>query len=173
MISTFFSKLIWLEVGFLNRAGAEIDINVIKNAKRSFFIIEKILKYRKCHTSAWHFPHQTVRRMMINWSPELGTTPISFKPIPCRLFLHRSHFKSLPKPVKLTWWGMPKISFFLLLNNFKLPQVPSSDVRAGHFRYFFTFSIIKNDFFCTFYKVNNLFLHQSYLKSSLPVKLTW
>ena len=27
--------------------------------------------------------------------------------------------------------------------------------------------------FCIFYKVNNLFLHQSYLKSPLPVKLTW
>ena len=38
---------------------------------------------------------------------------------------------------------------------------------------FFIFSIIKNDFFCTFYQVNNLFLHQSYLKSPLPVKLTW
>ena len=24
-----------------------------------------------------------------------------------------------------------------------------------------------------FYQVNNLFLHQSYLKSPLPVKLTW
>ena len=30
----------------------------------------------------------------------------------------------------------------------------------------------KKIFFCTFYHVNNLFLHQSYLKSPLPVKLT-
>ena len=37
---------------------------------------------------------------------------------------------------------------------------------------FLIFSIIKNDFFCIFYKVNNLFLHQSYLKIPLPVKLT-
>ena len=44
--------------------------------------------------------------------------------------------------------------------------------RAGHFRYFVIFSIIKM-IFCTFYQVNNLFLHQSYLKSPLPVKLTW
>ena len=27
--------------------------------------------------------------------------------------------------------------------------------------------------FCIFYQANNLFLHQSYLKSPLPVKLTW
>ena len=27
--------------------------------------------------------------------------------------------------------------------------------------------------FGIFYKANNLFLHQSYLKSPLPVKLTW
>ena len=27
--------------------------------------------------------------------------------------------------------------------------------------------------FFIFYKVNNLFLHQSHLKSPLPVKLTW
>ena len=27
--------------------------------------------------------------------------------------------------------------------------------------------------FCKFYQVNNLFLHQSYLKSIFPVKLTW
>ena len=37
---------------------------------------------------------------------------------------------------------------------------------------FWVFSIIKNDFFCIFYQVNSLFLHQSYLKSPLPVKLT-
>ena len=45
--------------------------------------------------------------------------------------------------------------------------------RAGHFRYFFNFFNNKNDFYCTFYHINNLFLHQSYLKNPLPVKLTW
>ena len=35
----------------------------------------------------------------------------------------------------------------------------------------FHFFTNKKLFFCTFYKVNNLFLHQSYLKSPLPVKL--
>ena len=36
------------------------------------------------------------------------------------------------------------------------------------------FSVFNNKkwLFCTFYQVNNLFLHQSYLKSPLPVKLT-
>ena len=34
---------------------------------------------------------------------------------------------------------------------------------------FFIFSIIKNYFVAFFYHVNNLFLHQSYLKSPLPV----
>ena len=38
---------------------------------------------------------------------------------------------------------------------------------------FFNFSNNKKLFFLFFYKVNNLFLHQSYLKSPLPVKLTW
>ena len=33
------------------------------------------------------------------------------------------------------------------------------------------FSIMKNDFL-HFFRVNNLFLHQSYLKSPPPVKLT-
>ena len=45
--------------------------------------------------------------------------------------------------------------------------------RAGHFRNFWICSIIKNDFIYIFYQVNNLFLHQFYLKSPLPVKLTW
>ena len=36
-----------------------------------------------------------------------------------------------------------------------------------------TFSMVKSDFFCIFYKVGNPFLHQSYLKSPLPVKLTY
>ena len=44
--------------------------------------------------------------------------------------------------------------------------------RAGHFRYFLLFSMLTNDFFGIFYKVNNLFLHQSYLKSPLPAELT-
>ena len=37
---------------------------------------------------------------------------------------------------------------------------------------FFHFFNNKKWFFCTFYQVDNLFLHQSYLKSPLPVKLT-
>ena len=44
--------------------------------------------------------------------------------------------------------------------------------RTWHFRYFLIFSPIKNDF-AFLKKVNHLFLHQSYLKSPLPVKLTW
>ena len=39
-------------------------------------------------------------------------------------------------------------------------------------RYSLSFSKIKM-IFCIFYEDNNLFLHQSYLKSSLSVKLTW
>ena len=38
---------------------------------------------------------------------------------------------------------------------------------------FFHFFNNKKLFFCTFYQVNNLFLRQSYLKSPLPIKLTW
>ena len=44
---------------------------------------------------------------------------------------------------------------------------------AGHLRNFLMFSIIKNDDHCILNQVNNLFLHQSSLKSPLPVKLTW
>ena len=44
----FFIKLIWLGVGFLNRTGAEIGYYLHKNAKKIFFIIEKIQIYRKC-----------------------------------------------------------------------------------------------------------------------------
>ena len=44
-------------------------------------------------------------------------------------------------------------------------------IRAGHFRYFLNFFNSKNDF-CIFYQVKCLFLHQSYLKGPLPVKLT-
>ena len=35
-------------MGFLNRTGAEISYNLIKSAKKSFFIIENAKKYRKC-----------------------------------------------------------------------------------------------------------------------------
>ena len=38
---------------------------------------------------------------------------------------------------------------------------------------FFNFFIIKKWFFGIFQKVNDLFLHQAYLKSPLPFKLTW
>ena len=44
--------------------------------------------------------------------------------------------------------------------------------RVGLIRYFLIFSIIKNTYFYIFYQVNNLSLHQSYLKSTLLVKLT-
>ena len=35
-------------MGFLNRTGAEIGYKFDKNAIKSFFIIEKVKKYRKC-----------------------------------------------------------------------------------------------------------------------------
>ena len=38
---------------------------------------------------------------------------------------------------------------------------------------FLNFFNNKKWFFCIFYQINNLFLHQSYLKSPHPVKLTW
>ena len=41
---------------------------------------------------------------------------------------------------------------------------------AGHLRYFLIFSLIKNDLIAFFINVNFLFLHQSYLKSLLPIK---
>ena len=85
----FFNKLILLGVGFLNSLGAEMQkwvINLIKNAKKSVFIIEKVKKYRKCPPLARPSRHslcvetiklyrayrlfakQTVRSQpMINW----------------------------------------------------------------------------------------------------------
>ena len=45
--------------------------------------------------------------------------------------------------------------------------------RAGHFLYFLNFFNNKNEFFAFFFQVNHIFLHQSNLKSPLPVKLTW
>ena len=45
---SYFIKLIWLGVGFLNRTGAEIGYSFDKNAIKSYFIIEKIQKYLKC-----------------------------------------------------------------------------------------------------------------------------
>ena len=39
----------WLGEGFLNRTDAERGYyNLIKDAKKLFFVIEKIQKYRKC-----------------------------------------------------------------------------------------------------------------------------
>ena len=46
----------------------------------------------------------------------------------------------------------------------KKKKTERRSARAGHFRYFCIFSII--------YQINDLFLHQSYLKSPLLVKLT-
>ena len=43
----------------------------------------------------------------------------------------------------------------------------------GALSVFFNFFNSKKWFYCIFYQMNNLFLHQSYLKSPLPVKLTW
>ena len=54
MIVCIFYQVNLTGIGFLNRPGAEIEaeiaeiINLIKNANKSFFIIEKVQKYRKC-----------------------------------------------------------------------------------------------------------------------------
>ena len=44
--------------------------------------------------------------------------------------------------------------------------------RAGHFGYFLNLFNNKNDSIAIFFQIN-LSLHKSYLKSPLPVKLTW
>ena len=48
-----------------------------------------------------------------------------------------------------------------------------SSTQSWAFSVFFHVFNKKKLFLCIFYQVNNLFLHQSYLKSPLPVKLTW
>ena len=52
------------------------------------------------------------------------------------------------------------------------PPSQTLRLRAGHFRYFLILSIIKNDFLPFLIKFIT-YLQQSYLKSPLPVKLTW
>ena len=47
-----------------------------------------------------------------------------------------------------------------------------STAELGTFGIFYIFFNNKNDFWAFLYQVKNLFLHQSYLKSPLPVKLT-
>ena len=49
----FFIKLILLGVGFLDWTSAEIGYSFDKKAINSFFIIEKIQKYRKCPALQW------------------------------------------------------------------------------------------------------------------------
>ena len=55
-----------------------------------------------------------------------------------------------------------------------LSSFGSTRVRIGtvHFRYYFFFNNKKRFFFHFFSKLNKLFLHQTYLKSPLTVKLT-
>ena len=57
---------------------------------------------------------------------------------------------------------------FYLLRCYNIGSVCCPEL--GTWGIFFIFSIIKNVFF---YQVNSLFLHQSYWKILLPVKLTW
>ena len=54
-----------------------------------------------------------------------------------------------------------------------LTQSGNKKLQSWALPVFFHFFNNRKLFFCTFYKVNNLFLHQSYLKSPLPVELTW
>ena len=51
------------------------------------------------------------------------------------------------------------------------PATSTRVARAGHFRYFYIFSIIKNEFFAFFYQVNNLFLHRVLSKKPTPSQI--
>ena len=65
------------------------------------------------------------------------------------------------------------------LKNQKRAQVPSSVKQTDWLGQswallvFLNFFNNKKWFFCIFYEVNDQFLNRSYLKSPLPVKLTW
>ena len=52
----------------------------------------------------------------------------------------------------------------------RLDNICAVESRAGHFRHFLIFSMIKH-FMHFFYQVNNLFLHQSYLKTPCQINL--
>ena len=86
---------------------------------------------------------------------------------------NKSNLESFESGNSLANWNdklESELQAFYIKSHYQDLNPGPSNSRAGHFRYFFT---NKKWFFCTFYKVNNLFLHQSYLKSPLPVKLTW
>ena len=58
----------------------------------------------------------------------------------------------------------------LMMGLDRVVSLPNSIVSAERFKT--KPNSVVNCFFCIFYQVNDLFLHQSYLKSPLPVKLT-
>ena len=93
----------------------------------------------------------------------------------CFLLIRRRGIRKFTSWLKVLFFHIPRNEFKWTLNriNWWTAEQYSSPESELDFRYFLIFSIIKNYFFCIFYKVNNLFLHQSYLKSPVPVKLTW
>ena len=79
-------------------------------------------------------------------------------------------------------WPRSSLIFFGLEVIFwpkpQVPQTPSAQLRAQAtgqswaLPVFFYFFNNKKWFFCTFYKINNLFLHQSYLKTPTPSQIS-
>ena len=95
----FFIRLIWLGVGFLNRTGAEIGFKRAKKCKQSFFIIEKIQKYRKSPALG------RSQRFSVYWAASLSWSPS---------WIHRTClFECISKRIKsATFKNAFKISSF-------------------------------------------------------------
>ena len=170
----FFIKLIWLGMGFLNRTGAEIGYYFHKKCIKSFFVIEKIKKYRKCpalpewpthgppaapYLTSVLCPSSPMYRT-VSWSPPPPPPPpplsLLWSLLPLRLWRPLRDLEKTSRP--------PAISILVSLKALVVPPGRSllrggdgggkgqlkvslgTGGRAGHLTYFLIFSIIKNDF---------------------------
>ena len=94
-----------------------------KNAKKTFFVVEKIKKYRKCPALGFEY-WCLLQHLWLFWQ---------------LFFLQLCFFREDTPQLMLVFAQTVMVS------------------RAGHLRYFFIFSIIKNDFFAFFIKLITYF----------------
>ena len=118
-IVAFFIKLIWLGVGFLNRTGAEIGYNFIKNARKIIFLIGKIKKYRKCpalrlfYLAGW--PFSSLDSLCLGIPDEMRDSNSSF--VSFSGFLVASWMMMMSSAFTLQYLGLFYIFAMLIINS--------------------------------------------------------
>ena len=178
---------LFLHQSYLKSPATPSQINLIKKSKKSFFIIEKNSKIPQVPSSA-HLVAVTPSGEKLKSIVKGGDCSVGFSESILRqewenqVLKQRSYYHTfvyedeVSQRIQMSSMQLKSDPYRLILRR-KMMQIDASGITESLFIPNRCWALSVVFYFFNnkkwFFQVNDLFLHQSYLKSPLPVKLIW